>query len=196
MAIDGEPRNGDYVRYIDELIHRGQPSPGQVVAQTATGRPAVPAPSPGQIIAPEPRGIAMPDIRKLLTARGRTSAATPPATGTPAPDTTLAAKAAQRRGALAAAIVALAIVWQAIRMLIAALEQPHVDWNDMVPVAFLLVFAGMLWRASRSQRKRAGQAATRLPPLTTATASAEAGTLPGTLPGTLTGKEPFGGSRT
>ncbi|CAM3465524.1 hypothetical protein [Bordetella flabilis] len=187
MAIDGEPRNGDYARYIDELIHRGQPSPGQVSPQTGTARPASPTPSPGEVTAPEPRGIAMPDIRKMLTARSRTNAAKPSTADAPAADTTLAAKAAQRRGALATAIVALAIVWQAIRMLVAALERPQVDWNDMVPVAFLLVFAGMLWRASRSQRKRAKQAPTRLPPLTTAT--------PPPASGTLTGREPFGGSQ-
>jgi hypothetical protein len=187
MAIDGEPRNGDYARYIDELIHRGQPSPGQVSPQSGITRQATPMPSPGEVIAPEPRGIAMPDIRKMLTARGRTDAAKPPTADAPAADTSLAAKAAQRRGALATAIVALAIVWQAIRMLIAALEQPRIDWDDMVPVAFLLVFAGMLWRASRSQRKRAKQPPGRLPPLTTTT--------PPPASGTLTGKEPFGSSQ-
>jgi len=30
MALDGEPKDGDYVRYVERMVHRGMPAPGQV----------------------------------------------------------------------------------------------------------------------------------------------------------------------
>lgn len=33
MALDGEPKDGDYVRYVERLVHRGMPAPGQVGRQ-------------------------------------------------------------------------------------------------------------------------------------------------------------------
>ncbi|CAM3444002.1 DUF1707 domain-containing protein [Bordetella sputigena] len=131
MAIDGEPKDGDYVRYVEQLINRGQAAPG---AQT----PATP-----------PVGVA------------------PPVGTQQAGNPTLATRASARRGAFAVTIVALAIAWQAVRMLFEALHRPGFDPQDLAPVAFLIIFAGLLWRAARVQRKRAGQPMTPLPPLTT-----------------------------
>lgn len=167
MAIDGEPKDGDYVRYIETLINRGQAAPGQVIGK-ARGPAAGPAhlPSPGEV----PR-----DAKPAAAARTNRPWGRTPSPATPSPaqdaaqqaDTTLAARAVRRRGALAVTLVALAIAWQAVRMLFEALRQPAFDPHELVPVAFLLIFAGMLWRAARSQRTRADQALPRLPPLTT-----------------------------
>ncbi|OZI61255.1 hypothetical protein [Bordetella genomosp. 11] len=168
MAIDGEPKDGDYVRYIEKLVNRGQAAPGQVLGKAGHAGPSpLPPPSPGEVVRDAP-----PAARRPAAAWGRGAASATPAsapsrdTAPPAQDT-LAARAGKRRGALAVTIVGLAIAWQALRMLFQALRQPEFDPQDLVPVAFLLIFAGMLWRAARSQRTRAGQPPARLPPLTT-----------------------------
>ncbi|OZI19334.1 hypothetical protein CAL26_17010 [Bordetella genomosp. 9] len=188
MAIDGEPKDGDYVRYVEQLINRGQAAPGQVVAKardalsgaaTARGARSAPgmAPSPGEVV-----GKTRPtrqEAVKLDTQWGREPAAAPagapsaavppmpPAGAAQARNATLATRASTRRGAFAVTIVALAIAWQAVRMLFEALRRPGFDPHELVPVAFLAIFAGLLWRAARSQRKRAGQPLASLPPLTT-----------------------------
>ncbi|HTK02417.1 MAG TPA: hypothetical protein VL522_22520 [Bordetella sp.] len=169
MAIDGEPKGGDYVRYVEKLINRGQAAPGQVVgkARDTLAAPPMP-PAPGEVI--RDAAPAANRTSGQTRSRGSASAATPSATpkdGKQAADATLAGRATRRRGALAVTLVSLAIAWQAIRMLIEALRQPDFDPHALVPVAFLLIFAGMLWRAARSQRTRANQPPTRLPPLTT-----------------------------
>ncbi|ARP90264.1 hypothetical protein CAL14_08165 [Bordetella genomosp. 9] len=178
--IDGEPKDGDYVRYIEQLAHRGQSAPGQVSAgmrEPAAGSAAGPAPGQTAREAGQPAGrIAMPwktganrdDPARTIAEKSNTEPETTGSPGQPpSRDDTLAARAGKRRSAVAVTIVALAIVWQAIRLLAAALRAPQFDWNDLVPVAFLLIFAGVLWRAATSQRSRANQPPARLPPLTT-----------------------------
>jgi hypothetical protein len=185
MAIDGEPKDGDYVRYVEQLINRGQAAPGQVVAKgrdALSGATAsndswsVPgtAPAPGEVVG-NPRPVRQ-DKPKLNVPWGRDPApnapgdratAAPPMGGGPAGNPTLATRASTRRGAFAVTIVALAIAWQAVRMLFEALHRPGFDPQDLVPVAFLIIFAGLLWRAARGQRKRADRPMTPLPPLTT-----------------------------
>jgi hypothetical protein len=168
MSIDGEPANGDYVRYIDELINRGQPAPGQVIVQPRGIAATASRPGPGEVVVTPPRGISMPQVPwKRGTVQAESKAAEPPVAGATGAQTTLAGRTTKRRGAVAVAIVALAILWQAVRMLITALNQPQIDWNDLVPVAFLFVFAAMLWQAGRGQRAAAKQPPGRLPPLTT-----------------------------
>ncbi|AOB31811.1 hypothetical protein AKI39_15525 [Bordetella sp. H567] len=171
MAIDGEPKDGDYVRYVEKLINRGQAAPGQVVGKTRDGAAApLPPPSPGEVVRDT-----SPAVRNPGANRGRGTAAdargapagTPPRKDAQGADATLAARTTRRRGAVAVTLVALAIAWQAVRMLFDALRQPGFDPHDLVPVAFLAIFAGLLWRAARSQRTRADQALARLPPLTT-----------------------------
>lgn len=182
MAIDGEPKDGDYVRYVEQLINRGQAAPGQVIAGTrgtrsgdASSMPGTGA-SPGAVVRDARPGrqdelkLNVPWGRSTApatTAPGATAPPVPPAGAPQAGDTTLAARASKRRGAFAVTIVALAIAWQAVRMLFEALHRPGFDPQDLVPVAFLIIFAGLLWRAARSQRKRAGQPLASLPPLTT-----------------------------
>ncbi|WP_427183420.1 hypothetical protein ACL598_15405 [Bordetella bronchialis] len=183
MAIDGEPKDGDYVRYIEALINRGQAAPGQVMGRARGVPSASPPPSPGEVVrdaAPAgaardfPPGFgqpvpASPGIpRPFSWGRGAGSkASSAPRDANPASDATLAGRAARRRGAFAVAIVAIAIAWQAMRMLYDALRQPDFDPHALIPVAFLLVFAGMLWRAARSGRAQGKQPPARLPPLTT-----------------------------
>lgn len=190
MAIDGEPRDGDYVRYVEQLINRGQAAPGQVVSKAGDARSRATvsgntwpapgtAPSPGEVVRnpgasrqdklklnapwgrdPEPGAVTAPGTTAQPSGAAQTGAAQ---AGNP----TLAARSSTRRGAFAVTIVALAIAWQAVRMLFEALHRPGFDPQDLVPVAFLIIFAGLLWRAARSQRKRADQPMKPLPPLTT-----------------------------
>jgi hypothetical protein len=175
MAIYSEPKNGDYARYIEELVHRGQAAPGQVMAKASATvqMPATP-PSPGEVIPNVAQGTSKP------AAPGKTAASRTAALPMPIPPAgqdagaTLAGRAGKRRSALAVTIVSLAIAWQAVRMLIEAVRRPDFDLHELVPVAFLLIFAGILWRAARGQRSRANQPPARLPPLTTISTSGKA----------------------
>ena len=167
MAIDGEPKDGDYVRYVEKLINRGLAAPGQVVGKAREVQPALmQPPSPGEVVRDAPAAAGKPGKPWGRGAAPAAAASPPTRNGASPADATLAGQASRRRGALAVTIIALAIAWQAIRMLFDALRQPGFDPRDLMPVAFLLIFAGMLWRAARSQRARASQPPTRLPPLT------------------------------
>jgi hypothetical protein len=171
MTIDGEPRDGDYVRYIEQLTNRGQISPGQVVArsrETAAIPPA--APAPGEVV---PVGSKAAGASGLPQNPAGTSTEARPAPndgGAEAAGATLASQAARRRAAWAVTLVALALAWQALRMLSESLRAPDFDPHDLVPAAFLLIFAGMLWRAARSQGAKAQRPPARLPPLSTISA--------------------------
>lgn len=178
MPIDGEPKDGDYVRYVERLINRGQAAPGQVVAQTrgATAMPATPA--PGEVIPNTSTGVSKPgNIWKAVMGQAATtpsapatSAATNSGSATnneSTADATLATRAAGRRGSFAAALISIAVVWQAMRLLFEALRRPDFNMHELLPVFFLLVLAGVLWKAFRAQRARANQTPGRLPPLTT-----------------------------
>jgi hypothetical protein len=170
MAIDGEPKDGDYVRYVEQLINRGNAAPGQVVAQRGIPAVPAPAPSPGEVISNASKSADKSGtLWKTLSERtNATPSSAPPATGSePTANATLASAASKRRGAFAVALVSIAIAWQAIRMLFEALRQPYFDAHELLPAAFLLVFAGILWKASRSQRTRARQIPGRLQPLST-----------------------------
>lgn len=160
MAIDGEPEDGDYVRYIDSL-NRQAGSPGQVLqkparasnrggwggwgrrgATTSHGTPSAPAPA-----------AALPGVA-------------PGDAGRPPP--TLAARTGQRRVALALTIAGAFALWHAVRLLMLALEYDPMEFDDLVPAVFLGICAFMLLkggsRLRSAQRRRPLPA---LPPLST-----------------------------
>lgn len=170
MAIDGGPKNGDYARYVEDLVNRGRPSPGQVLAKTdaASGTP-----SPGQVFKPSPKATPQDSGR----AKGHAQTAAP-AVATPHADTfaspaaatdntSLAARAVKRRIGVGMTIAGLLAGWAGVRMLITAVHEPVFDAGELIPVAFLLVFAGMLFRGARSLRADSLKPARKLPPLST-----------------------------
>jgi len=154
MAIDGEPKDGDFVRYIDRLTRQGSTAPGQVplrqdraarrgrTADAATPAslptPADPAASPG--------------------------ATTPQADSRPA---TLAARTGQRRIALGLTIAGLFALWHAVGRLFAALGNRPIQVDDLIPAVFLGVCAFMLLKGGSRLRATQRAPMPALPPLST-----------------------------
>lgn len=153
MALDGEPKDGDFVRYIEMLNRQAGGSPGQV-----------------------------PPRQRRVSDRGRRGAAQPAEasdTFTPAPSSsmpagsaeapaTLAARTGQRRIALGLTIAGMFALWHAIGRLVAALDRDTIDIDDLIPVVFLAVCAFMLFKGG--SRLRAAQNRSpmpKLPPLST-----------------------------
>jgi hypothetical protein len=167
MAIDGEPKNGDYARYIDNLVNRGTLPPGQVIPQ---GLPPLETPSPGQVLSEKSRNTA----RTASTGGGKPAAAakTAPTAGAgpanaAAGSNTLAAQAGKRKFSTGIALVAVVIGWHAIRMIAGAFEQRPLQPEHVIPGAFLLLFAVMLFRISRRVRADSRQPPGPLSPLPT-----------------------------
>lgn len=167
MAIDGEPKNGDYARYIDTLVNRGTLSPGQVMPQ---GLPPIEPRSPGQVLPEKSRNSA----RTASTGGGKpaTVAKTAAAAGASpanaaARSNTLATQAGKRKFSTGIALVAVVIGWHAIRMIAGAFEQRPLQPEHVIPGVFLLLFAVMLFRISRRVRADSRQPPGPLSPLPT-----------------------------
>ncbi|MBO9355268.1 hypothetical protein GG851_14850 [Bordetella petrii] len=152
MAIDGEPKDGDFVRYIETLNRQADGIPGQVPARQGHW--------PGKSRRAAPSSTDSP----RAAAPGTAAPASPSA---PAPPT-LAARSGQRRIALILTIAGGFALWHAIIRLSAALQREPVDLDDLIPAVFLAVCAFMLFMGGnrlRAAQKR--QPLPSLPPLST-----------------------------
>jgi len=195
MALDGEPKDGDYVRYVERLVHRGMPAPGQVGRQAGRGAAGT---SPGDTAT---RGRERDKTRAARNSATGTSTGKGNGAGTraaeaahwaypagsPARDASpdngqaqamqtgsgtgqapsLAARSAQRKVSSVVFVVALLIGWHAVRLILAAIDEGHINVAAMLPGAFLLAFALMVYGVSRNIRRNADRPVGKLPPLTT-----------------------------
>ncbi|ALM82174.1 hypothetical protein [Bordetella sp. N] len=179
MALDGEPKDGDYVRYVERLVNRGLPAPGQVGSRdtggaamgsngkrqraenqparggksaSAAARQGYPAGSPA-------RDPALDDGRANAMRTGATAG------GTQEPS--LAARSAQRKVGTVIFVVAMLIGWHAVRLILAAVQGGEVDVGELLPGVFLLAFALLVLAMSRNIRRNADRPVGKLPPLTT-----------------------------
>ncbi|MFC4276815.1 hypothetical protein [Achromobacter aloeverae] len=184
MALDGEPKDGDYVRYVERLVNRGAPPPGQVIAQDAAGgaKEHDAALSPGEVGRPASRRPAQGSSGATARTGTRAYPAGSPARD-PAPDNgqanamrtgaeagpapSLAARSAQRKISAVILVVALLIAWHAVRLILGAVDDGNVDVSALMPGVFLLAFALMVYGISRNIRRNADRPAAKLPPLTT-----------------------------
>lgn len=149
MAIDGEPKDGNFVRYIETLTRAGGTEPGRVqdppprLRRTRARAAAVTSPAPaaspsaGHTTEPEPR----------------------PAT--------LAARTSLRRIALGLTIAALIAAWNAVRLLARALHSQSLQLDELVPAVFLAVCAFMLFKGASRLRATHKTPMPTLPPLST-----------------------------
>jgi len=156
MALDGEPKDGDFVRYIEMLNRQAGGSPGQVLPRQRG------VPRRGR------RGAALPDNAAGAPAPAAPGGPAAPADEPAAAPPTLAARTGQRRIALGLTIAGMFALWHAVSMLVAALDRDAVDLDDLIPVIFLAVCAFMLFKGG--SRLRSAQKRTplpKLPPLST-----------------------------
>ncbi|HEY9270853.1 hypothetical protein [Achromobacter sp.] len=164
MAIDGEPRNGDFARYIENLTRAGGVTPGQVPDKRSGSRPAASPVSP-----PPPAPATRSD--NLSSAPWGNSA--PPsqqpwqAPTVPGQEDTAAASmarhATQRKIGIILTVGGILAGWAAVRIIVGALRGPGFNLDEAMPAIFLAFFAIMLFKAGRSARNPRNKAA--LPPL-------------------------------
>lgn len=188
MPLDGEPKNGDYVAYVEALVNRGASSPGQV-APAARGRPrwtdalrpAGAAAEPLDPLSwPTGDGFGAPGTdhvtptggqhgrkqervsRMRDAARDAVADAAGPAEAPP----TLAQAASRRKQGLAMIGMAALLGVVAVDMARDAAARGG-SFEDFMPTLFLLVFAGIFLRAGFSSRRRGRTRQASLPPLST-----------------------------
>jgi len=176
MSLDAEPKNGDYVAYIEKLVNRGARSPGAIATRRSRWADAFrPAGSTQQ---PE-AGVSWPE-RGGLDAGPGTAPAPAPAplaeaarTGQAEPAADPVRDGAPRTLAQAASHRKQGLVMMAVAAVLAMVGFGRLqdftafeDFDDLVAAAFLLVFAFIFLRGGLALRRR-GQAPQPLPPLPT-----------------------------
>lgn len=166
MAIDGEPKNGDFVRYIEALNRQTEGAPGEVWTRTRRSislnkRDTVNT-QPDQFETSNSyRSPADPSASSL------SRQSSPGATDDGQESTTLAARGGQRHLSLALTIAAVIALWNALDRLTTAINTDTVDMDSLVPVFFLLVCAWMLFIGARGARRKQNKPLAKLPPLST-----------------------------
>lgn len=170
MAIDPEPKNGDFARYIENLTNAGGVTPGRVPDKREGSRQAA-----AQVPAPAP-----PPSSDSLSTAPWGKAATPPwepqpdarAAGSTAPAAeegaaSLARRARQRKIGAVLTIVGILVGWAAVNIGFRAIRNPQFDLDELVPAIFLGFFAFMLIKAASSARNPRKTPLGKLPPLKT-----------------------------
>ena len=142
MAIDGEPKNGDFVRYIERLDRRAANSPGQVL--------------------PRPRRETRPETQPRASAQTGGSI-----NNNEEQSTTRAKRGGQRHLAFALGIASAIALWNAVQRLFTAIEADALDIDNLIPIVFLLVCAWILFIGARGARRKQNKPLAKLPPLTT-----------------------------
>jgi|GEM_PF-2590408 len=165
MAIDGEPKNGDFVRYIERLNRQTEGAPGEVWTRTRRGislnkRESVNTQSDQIETNYSPRST-----EPSASSIARPSS--PGSTDDSQESTTLAARGGQRHLSLALTIAAVIALWNALDRLTTAINTDSVDMDSLVPVFFLLVCAWMLFIGARGARRKQNKPLAKLPPLST-----------------------------
>ncbi|MGY6270207.1 hypothetical protein ACXIUT_10990 [Achromobacter denitrificans] len=166
MAIDAEPKDGDFARYIENLTRAGGGTPGRVASRReAAWRASGPAPAPAASPAPpEP----------LSTAPWGKSA--PPGSPVPTPGSplpreedpaaaSLARRARQRKIGIILTVAGALAGWAAARIVFEVLRRPQFDMDELMPAIFLAFFAVMLFKAAGNARNPGKAPPAKLPPL-------------------------------
>ncbi|MFD4840634.1 hypothetical protein ACFWP0_24270 [Achromobacter sp. NPDC058515] len=167
MAIDLEPKNGDFARYIENLTRAGGATPGQVSGQREASRQAsssAPVPVPpatSETLSTAPWGKTAPPPMQPA-----------PGVSAPAPgqedagEVSMARRARQRKIGVALTIGGILAGWAAARIAFEALRRPEFELDALMPAIFLAFFAFMLFKAASGARNPRKSRLEKLPPLT------------------------------
>lgn len=174
MAIDAEPKNGDFARYIEELTSGRGASPGRIASRRdARQQSAAPLSVPPPVATPPaPTTGSLSDAPWGATAspssRSRTAHQAPVATAPGQPDEaniTLARQARQRKIGAVLTVAGIMAGWAAANIGFRALHSPRFELDEFMPAVFLAFFAFMLFKAARSARNPRKTPLNKLPPL-------------------------------
>lgn len=162
MAIDMEPKNGDFARYVENLSRAGGATSGQVSRR----EPARPASAPVPPATSEPLsaaswGKASPSMQPM-------PGAAMPAPGVPGQEdagtVSMAKRARQRKIGIVLTIGGILAGWAAARIAFDALRRPEFELDALMPAIFLAFFAFMLFKAASSARNGRKSRLETLPP--------------------------------
>ncbi|MGE8656293.1 MAG: hypothetical protein ACN6O8_06025 [Achromobacter sp.] len=173
MAIDMEPKNGDFARYIENLSGAGGATPGRVPSKAQAKRRAA-APGATPMPAPVPGQDSLNDLTWGKTAppplQSRRADSVPPTVApgqTEAEAVSLAKRARQRKQGIFLTIAGAVAGWAAVNIAFTALRAPRFDLDDFMPAVFLGFFALMLFKAASGARDPRKRPLEKLPPLKT-----------------------------
>lgn len=175
MGIHTGPKDGDYARYVEYLSSGTAGEPGKVYANKRKS-PAgwsveseVPPLPDGFVPQPVPiAGQHTPTSGEVRRTRATTTAGRRPSSPkVAASEPTLASRSARRTLATVFRLIAFAVLIIGVRMIAQALGDDTSDGDAVIPGAFLVVFAFMLFKGARGLRRDADRAGKTLPPLTT-----------------------------
>ena len=175
MAIDMEPKNGDFARYVENLSRAGGASPGRVPDKAETRRRQ--ASAPVAVPTPPPAGSTKDSLYDLTWGKPappplQSRRAEPaPLVGVPgqedAATVSMAKRARQRKLGIFLTIAGAIAGWAAVNIAFKALRSPHFDLDELMPAVFLAFFAFMLFKAASGARDPRKQPLGKLPPLKT-----------------------------
>lgn len=175
MAIDMEPKNGDFARYIENLSRAGGATPGRVPSKAETRRQAAaPVATPMPASPPAPSQDSLNDLAwgktappPLQSRRADNVAPTVAPGQTDAEAVSLAKRARQRKQGIFLTIAGAVAGWAAVNVAFKALHAPRFDLDDFMPAVFLGFFALMLFKAASGARDPRKRPLEKLPPLKT-----------------------------
>lgn len=176
MAIDAEPKNGDFARYIEELTSAGGTSPGRIASRRDARRQTAPVAVPMPVAAPpSPTPGSLSDspwgntASPSPSARSRSASEAPLATFPGQPDEaniTLARQARSRKIGAVLTVAGIMAGWAAANIAFRAFHSPRFELDELMPAVFLAFFAFMLFKAASSARNPRKSPLNKLPPLT------------------------------
>lgn len=181
MAIDSEPKNGDFARYIENLTRAGGATPGRVpdkrdaARQPYAGASApVPPPVTSDSLSTAPWGKpstpaqrSTPSPRNTPTPGATAPDASSPGSTADAGEVSMAQRARQRKIGVVLTIGGILAGWSAVNIAFRALRSPQFDMDELMPAIFLAFFAFMLLKAAGNARNPRKRPLGKLPPLKT-----------------------------
>jgi len=174
MAIDAEPKNGDFARYIEELTNAKGASPGRIASRREARRQTAPVAVPMPVAEPpSPTPGSLSDApwgnTGSSSSRSRTATQAPLATFPGQPDEaniTLARQARSRKIGAVLTVAGIMAGWAAANIAFRAFHSPRFELDELMPAVFLAFFAFMLFKAASSARNPRKSPLNKLPPLT------------------------------
>ncbi|CAM4058335.1 hypothetical protein [Bordetella tumulicola] len=166
MTTDGEPKDGDFVRYIQRLNSPAGHTPGEVSPRKGFGgllnkqKTAEIVDSPESVYSYMPIPDAAPPPSSRKPSRQETT------TDDQDPETaTLASRSANRTLSFGLKIAGAIALWSAISKLLTATNNNALDTDSLIPVVFLFVCAYMLFKGSRAVGKKQDKPLAKFSPL-------------------------------